>query len=453
MKLLSRARAPLARASLALGLGLTLYACDDEGVSTIAALSEQKDVFEQTGRPRVDVLWVIDNSISMADKQDRIGREAGRFLQRLIDNDIDYHMGVITTDTAEGGKLRRYGGSAIEGCDGCRFVRSEVGCPNPSVDLSGLDGAGAEQRLAAECPALLVFGDLVRVGTDGRLLEEAFEHTAMAFGLDEVDPLTGAPIGDAPRTNAGFLRRDADLFIIFASDEDEGFRSHGPPVHYYARLFAQLKAGTGRRVAVASIVGWFGPPAAQDLCDVLSTRFDADPTNDDPRLVDYDEIGQRNYCASADGSIAEPGRRYIELSCRTGGVVASICQQSYSASLGHLGESVVKLSRAFQLSRATELDRGPDCVLFTEDDGTVDCDGDGSADGEADSVICVTAQGAADDEPRHVARGPDGWTWDDETASVVFAGSFVPKAHTPVTIHYKLAQVSGRCGASGDESR
>jgi hypothetical protein len=69
-----------------------------------------EDVFQQGegGRP-VDILWVVDNSGSMAEEIQRVKDEFDSFLGDFLDLGLDYHMGVITTDMdnpSESGQLQ-----------------------------------------------------------------------------------------------------------------------------------------------------------------------------------------------------------------------------------------------------------------------------------------------------------------------------------------------------------
>jgi hypothetical protein len=456
---------------------LLVAACDrfcDEPIADIPLPKDQIDVFEQKPASRVDILWMIDNSGSMAAEQTKIAARFNDFFNQLITSQVDYHIGVVTSDPAEGGILRQYPQAApdVAGCVDCRYVSKDIECPNPAVSISATDSeAEIEATLADECPAQLVFRKLIQAGTDGSPFEEGFRVAAMALGADVIDPTTGFPVKEPPPENEGFLREDASLFIIFVSDEDEGAKTEGTPIRYYQRLFEGLKsAGNENKVSVSAITGWpfqDGLPTMDELCPILQSKFDSNAGNDDARYSQVLPVLQNptgNLCIdqSAGGddenAFAEAGARYIELACRTGGVVSNMCEEDYSTALDKLGANAAGLLRKFPISRPTELEAGRDCVPFTEDDGAsrLDCNEDGDLEDECvDEVICVKATPLTPDGPGAEAliprcdpnddTKPDLWTYEPGTSSVRFEGNFIPAPGTTVTVRYPLAPETRTC--------
>ena len=57
-----------------------------------------EDVIQQPERNKVDVLWVIDNSGSMEQEQQALILSFESFIQYFIDSDLDWHIGVTSTD-------------------------------------------------------------------------------------------------------------------------------------------------------------------------------------------------------------------------------------------------------------------------------------------------------------------------------------------------------------------
>jgi hypothetical protein len=361
--------------------------------------------------------------------------------------------------------LRAYSGPGVEGCANCRYITSDVPCPNPAFDVSALSTEQQiENALATECPAQLVFRRLIRVGTDGSSFEEGFTQVAKALGAERIGT-DGFPDRQAPSENNGFLRDDASLYIVFVSDEEEGAKQDGTPVRYYQRLFEGLKgAGNENNVAVAAITGFpngfAGRPAApvdlDRVCPILQTTFDTSPGNDDAQAVLVQETlrdFRTNGCVDIeagvadDNAFAEVGGRYIELACRTGGVVANMCEADYSTALDALGANAAGLLRKFTVSQPTRINDGSDCQLFgAEVDPNIDCDGDGRKDGANDAPMCVLAQCVGDAEPALKVRGRD-WDWEESTSSVRFAGGCVPAPNSEVVITYGLRPESDKtCG-------
>ena len=210
--------------SMILGLILSLSACAQD---TLIRLPTTTDEFTQNTAAAVDVLWVVDNSQSMAAEQAGLGESFTHFVSELVASDIDYRIGVVSTDPADGGRLH------------------DDGSGTAWVDAT-MDGA----------VSIETFKSLVRVGTAGALVEKAFETTAMALGKGP-GWVPGTP---ATSPNGDFLRDDAALFIIMVSDEDDN--SFGP-VNYYRRLFESHKGpGNEARISVSAIVS----PAGESPC-------------------------------------------------------------------------------------------------------------------------------------------------------------------------------------------
>lgn len=166
------------------------------------------DVFHQAPDP-IDVLWVIDNSGSMYQERDRVTREIERFFDWFTALDLDYHMGVVTTDVVN----PVYAGQL-------------VGTPT-YVTPDTPDPAGT---LAA---AIAVDG--IEMGAEAGL-------QAMQMALTE--PLRSG-------ANEGFYRTGARLFVIFLTDEDDQSDTEATG---YIDFLETLKDDPSR-VFVAAVVG------------------------------------------------------------------------------------------------------------------------------------------------------------------------------------------------------
>ncbi len=131
------------------------------------------ETFEQQDVEAIsDVLFVVDDSSSMVEEQERLTANFSAFLDLISSSFADYQLGVISTDTtaADAGVLRG-------------------GIFNPATP----DLVGAMQAALS-------------VGSEGSRNEQGL--AAATFALDG--------------RNAGFLRPEAELNIIIVSDEDDG---------------------------------------------------------------------------------------------------------------------------------------------------------------------------------------------------------------------------------------
>ena len=178
-------------------------------------LGTRTDEFSQQTAAAIDILWVVDNSNSMAANQRGLGQSFESFIKNLMETGVDYHIGVISTDVGESGTFPM----------GATYIDSTI--PNP------------EQAFLSN----------VQVGTLGSPIERAFESAALALGVGP-----GWSPGNRPTPpNPGFLRENASLFIIMVSDEND--KSFGP-VGYYRRVFENYKGpGNESMISISAIVG------------------------------------------------------------------------------------------------------------------------------------------------------------------------------------------------------
>lgn len=137
------------------------------------------DVFLQEPSAKVDILWVIDNSASMIEEQQRVSNGFASFIRGIDDTNVDFHLGVISTD----------------------------------MDLDNSDRGkllGDPPVITAEDDYVHLFRERVQLGTTGSDKERGLSASLEAIS----EPL-------ASGANSGFLRADASLLIIYVSDEND----------------------------------------------------------------------------------------------------------------------------------------------------------------------------------------------------------------------------------------
>ncbi len=164
-------------------------------------------IFFQSPPTEVDILLVVDNSGSMQDEQQELSVGFDNFVEFFDVADVDYHIGVTTTDMSSGGEEGRLVNHA-----GTRVIHRDTDDP-------------------AEA-----FRQNVQVGIEGYGFEKGLSAAAHALG-DDLDE------------NDGFLREDALLSVIFVSDEEDSSR-YG--VNEYINFFYNLKDTHERDVFNAS---------------------------------------------------------------------------------------------------------------------------------------------------------------------------------------------------------
>ncbi len=157
-----------------------------------------------------DLLFVVDNSSSMTDKQQKLADSFETFMTWLVDADIDYRIAVATTDMVNPQHQGRFRGDP-------KVISPATPDPLGSFQANAMVGAtgssnerGLDAVVAALSPSLL------------------------------------------STTNAGFLRDGARLYVVFVTDEDDA--SQGP-VSDYVDDVVSVKGGDPSRVYFAAIAG------------------------------------------------------------------------------------------------------------------------------------------------------------------------------------------------------
>jgi hypothetical protein len=181
-----------------LGLGALLaglVACSPETPKAyLSPVVPNEKVIEdntQVFDPKVDILFVVDNSGSMEAHQTNLARNVAQFTSTFTKSSaLDYNIGIVTTEMPD------MWGSPSRVCCG-----QLVGSPR----IVNKNTLGADQILARN----------FLVGTNGSSSEASFDPVVAALS----SPLLNG-------WNVGFLRPDASLVVILMTDaEDQSTRT------------------------------------------------------------------------------------------------------------------------------------------------------------------------------------------------------------------------------------
>jgi hypothetical protein len=357
----------------------------------------QVDSFDQTSVSKVDVLWVVDNSPSMQTKQDRLKANINGFVQFLQAQQVDYHLGVVSTDTfdpKQSGRLQNGAGLAQPWINADAGT-SATGWFIQNVGLGEL-GSGDEKGLLGAMLALT---------------------PPLSPPVSSANPDAGA--ANCARVAGGgvdcFVRPGSALYTIILSDEEDSscspIQSSGlmsgegctePDIQtaqgygstdYWSRFFSGAKDGGVSRIATIvatdsttrDCATEFAKFCDQAIAQCASNSLDchANPTGaccttiaqcdrdlfakaqrchilPAPASVatrGYQITGQWNGCKSpaSDGGVeftAIYAPRYAAVAQGTGGIASSICDQDYTPALSRLGLQASGLRSDFPLSRA-----------------------------------------------------------------------------------------------------
>jgi hypothetical protein len=240
----------------------------DEETGPVYVTEKLEQTFQQNEeqKAKVDILWVIDNSGSMGDEQDSLAYNFGTFITRFLSEDVDFRMGVTTTDTRAG------------------FLGRDVDSANKRLT--------ADEAKKNESQFIHAFKSIVKVGTHGSGREQGL-LTTEAYLKDK-------------KNVKNFLRDDAYLIVVIVSDEEE---QSSQSAKHYANYLWGLKNGNKGLVKVYSIV----------------TTPDTKENNLTCTTVSGQQVCYANSYFS--GSI---GYKYMELSKLTNGKSHDIHEDFYS---------------------------------------------------------------------------------------------------------------------------
>ncbi len=215
-----------------------------------------------------DILFVVDNSGSMYDDQVRLSQSFGTFINWIVTQNVDFHIAVTTTDVDQGG------------ANGA-FVGNPTVLDNNTPDLVNKFVANA------------------LVGEMGSGYEHGFDPAKAAL----TEPL-------ASTVNAGFLRENAKLYVVFVSDEEEQSTMTVPE---FVQSMIDIKGGVAERVHFTAITA-----------------------------------EMNNAC------FADYGARYAELVTLTTGLFGSICQTDFGSTLQNLAFEVTSATGEYFLTQLPE---------------------------------------------------------------------------------------------------
>jgi hypothetical protein len=274
-------------------------ACEE--VATVSIL-EETDVFEQNTSSfdnKIDILWVVDNSGSMANLQANVAANFESFISQFAGKNYDFQMAVTTTDAWLESKGNNY-----QNC-------------GQTTGISAYRANSGYAILTPNTPNLAdAFIDNISQGVEGCGDERAFSSMIEA-------------LGNPDNIQLGFPRADAFLAVIIVSDEDDFshddgeplFNDHNDPrIHDVSLYDEALQIITGsnssRRTYNVSSIAIFDQACVEenDPWGVLATRYES--------LVDT-----------------------------TDGVKASVCANDFSSNLEEIQQKIVVLSTQFFLSR------------------------------------------------------------------------------------------------------
>lgn len=269
-----------------------LTACS-KGAGSFSILADGDDYKQEAVfvPKKIDVLWVVDNSGSMASSQTALASNFQSFINKFQSQGYDFHMAVTTSDAWE----KQFNNNSQKS-----KIRDGNGTTHSGVFV-----------MDQNTPNLAnVFGINAKVGTNGNGDERVFESFKQTL-LD----VTGV--------NATFRRPEAYLAIIIVSDEEDFSAASSQYTQSYASAYP-----------------------VQSYVDFLTDYTDGG-ANFSVNTISVDTDACKNSLGGTDQKVST---RLPALAAATGGVTASLCG-NFGTSLELISNNIVQLSAVFKLSR------------------------------------------------------------------------------------------------------
>jgi hypothetical protein len=360
--------------------------------------------FRQAEIPPVDVLVVVDNSLSMEREQVNLAAQFPELIRSLLNPPIgddgklvhvpveDIHIGVISTDMGTGGYSVETCADPIDGDDG-------ILQHTPSASMPGCDAAYPSflSYLSADPDVALVekmatdFGCIAMLGTDGCGFEQQLEASLKALTVH------------AEGANAGFLRPDSLLAVLFVTDEEDCSvapgsedifdmtNSMGHPnlrcflnpwmVHPIERYIDGLRAlRDSDHFVLGAIAGVPMVPQCQGYGDEIPDCLDLEDMTEKVDPVSMTKLAPA--CITSEGE-AFPARRFVQLAQAFGenAYVHSICNEDFGPAITALTDRLIEAIGGIVSQRELEMEKDPAdpcrclaaCTILEEMPDSRDC--------------------------------------------------------------------------------
>lgn len=217
-----------------------------------------------------DILFVIDDSGSMTEEQEKVVAELETFVAALLEGPVenDFQVGVVTT-------------SVTSNALSC-FPESEPDFRRYTDAMGRLQPGKDEEGFPLEGPRLLRWTDANFLEDFRRLVTQGIEGSGQEMGFEAMRLALSEPL--VSTDNKGFLRPGSRLLVILISDEDDCSDPSGTTL------------------------------ALKSACERIVCASDADCAAGNYCLPDGDERScQPNTCETEEGRAAlEPVKTYVD---------------------------------------------------------------------------------------------------------------------------------------------
>ncbi len=282
---------------------LATVACSDQPNFSYVASSETHQQNQSVIATQLDILWVIDNSGSMATSQARLASNFDSFIEGFQKRSLDYQMGVTTT----------------EAWRDLFKEPTDTTCWSCLMDGNVSDGPSGHSIVGPRTPGMkAAFLKNVLQGTRGTGDERAFQSIRVAL--------------DNPN-NADLVRPGSYLAVIIVSDEDD-FSHPGPE-------YLRENYSDARLEPVSEILQYL---------DKKTRHRSPLPMFNISSITIPDEKCRKGIVDDEGDSGQRLGPRHVEAAQRSSGLVGSLCDE-FSKTLQQISGKLLELLTRFPLSR------------------------------------------------------------------------------------------------------
>jgi hypothetical protein len=350
-------------------LPLALWACNSHPLEAPIPLPEQQNdqYYEVNPIRDVDILFMVDNSPSMQQEQENLGRNFPAFIDELrkIPGGLpSVHIGIISSDLGAGSTPLQGGCGRVAGDRGILQVKpgcglnatdkflisTPNGTPNPTVNFMGDLGT--------------VFSCMAKLGTSGCGYEHQLQSSRVAL-YEQITP-----------DNKGFIRENAYLALIYITDEDDCSAEIGsdlftddmkfagtsssfrcaqvghlckgmePPINEFSAPLTDCDSNeAGRLISVQAMVESIKKVKRNPDQQILVSGIFGWPNNTTGAEYRYvkgrDGIDYGSICQSANGDATAALRmkKFVD-SFKENGSFFSICQDDFRPAMKQIGEKL-----------------------------------------------------------------------------------------------------------------
>jgi hypothetical protein len=263
---------------------------------------------------KVDMLWIVDVSGSMAEEQQYLGQNFNALINQLVGAGHSFQLGITTTDICD---------SQVPDDLSQRVCPVEYG-GDATTHLRGsfVGQAGRKVLKSSDSDIIQKFNEYTAQGVDG----SGFEHGMKAAHLALEKVLAGQ--------NEALLRDDAFLSVIVVSDEqDDGIGLSQTDAYHGHNFFEE--GLTTFRYTEDDMIGYLQglKGAGKFSISAITPTRNADGT----------------LCSAPHTAPKEEGTQYIEAAEKSGGIIQSLCDTNWSQSLAKIGMDIAAQTSQIEL--------------------------------------------------------------------------------------------------------